>query len=59
MSIGWVIFWKSVILTAWASYQEFREKHADATLLAAFQAEWDRRRAKHPLRLLPPEHFSE
>lgn len=57
LSIGWVIFWKCVILCAWAEFQEAREKRKFRILLARFQAEWNRRRAKHPLALpyFPPD----
>lgn len=64
MSIAWVMFFKSVILAAWAVYAEDRKKRKrkdfvdrrwkerqEAALLARFQAEWDRRRAKQPLAL--------
>ena len=55
LSIGWVMFWKAVVLTFWATIQEIREakreKGIDPSLLAAFKREWDRRRAKQPLAL--------
>lgn len=57
LSIGWVIFWKCVIVCAWAEFQDAREAKVDKRLLAAFQREWDRRRAKQPpaLPYFPPD----
>lgn len=55
LSIGWVMFWKAVVLTAWATYQEIRDerrrKGVDPILVAIFNHEWQRRRAKQPLAL--------
>lgn len=51
MSIGWIMFWKAVVLTLWASFKEARENKVDKELLRRFQEEWDRRRAKRPLML--------
>ena len=67
LSIGWVIFWKALILTAWATFQEVREERRakgeaelwDA-LKARFQSEWQRRCAEKPRLLthLPAEHLA-
>lgn len=55
LSIGWVMFWKAVVLTAWTTYQEIRDerrrKGVDPLLVAIFNQEWQRRRAKQPLAL--------
>ena len=51
MSIFWIMFWKAVVLSCWASFQEAREKRKFSGLLVRFQHEWDRRRAKQPLAL--------
>ena len=55
LSIGWVMFWKALILAGWAELKDYREtqkeRGVDPSLLAAFQREWDRRRAKQPLTL--------
>lgn len=55
MSIGWIIFWKALILGAWSEIQEIREKRKERgvspSLVLAFKEEWDRRRAKQPLAL--------
>lgn len=55
LSIGWVMFWKAVVLTAWATYQEIRDerrrKGVEPWLVVAFNKEWQRRRAKQPLAL--------
>lgn len=63
MSIGWIIFWKSLILTLWSEFQEFRQKRKDLgvspSLVAAFQEEWNRRRAKQPPALPSPDSFSD
>lgn len=48
-----VMFWKAVIVTAWATYAETRP---DRALLLRFQQEWERRRAKQPLAL--PDYFT-
>ena len=58
VNIGEVIFWKAVILTGWAAFQEAREARlhdrAWQALVARFQREWDHRRAKQPLQLPKP-----
>lgn len=46
-----IVFLKSLILAAWAGFQEAREKKVFSRLLRRFQQEWDRRRAKQPLLL--------
>lgn len=55
MSIGWVIFFKAIVLAVWAEYKDMRERRKERgvnpALLAAFKEEWDRRRAKQPLAL--------
>lgn len=55
LSIGWIMFWKAVVLSAWATYQEIRDerrrKGVDPILIAIFNHEWQRRRAKQPLAL--------
>ena len=55
VNIGEVIFWKAVVLTGWSAFQEAREARlhdrAWQALVARFQHEWDRRRAKQPLAL--------
>lgn len=62
MSIGWIIFWKSLILTLWSEFGEFRQRRknrgVDPSLVAAFKEEWDRRRAKQPLALPSPDDFA-
>ena len=45
LSIGWVVFWKCVIVCAWSEFQDARARGDFARLLARFQQEWDRRRA--------------
>lgn len=63
MSIGWIMFWKALILTLWSEFQEFRKKRkdrgVDPSLVAAFKEEWDRRRAKQPLALPSPDSVSD
>lgn len=55
VNIGEVIFWKAVVLSGWAAFQEAREARLHdrvwQALVARFQHEWDRRRAKQPLAL--------
>lgn len=55
MSIGWIIFWKALILGVWSEIKEIREKRKERgvnpSLALAFKEEWDRRRAKQPLAL--------
>ncbi len=55
MSIGWIMFWKALILSLWAAYKEHREKkkarEVDPALVARFNEEWSRRSAKQPLLL--------
>lgn len=55
-NIGEVMFWKAVILTGWATFQEVRERNAHKrawdSLVLRFQHEWNRRRAKQPLALV-------
>ena len=56
MSIGWIMFWKALILALIGSFQEHREKKKQAKkesdeLLARFNEEWDRRSAEQPLLL--------
>ena len=67
LSIGWVIFWKAVILSGWATFQEVRDERrrkGDAELWAAlkarFEREWNRRCAEKPRALthLPADHLS-
>lgn len=59
LSIGWVVFWKALILAAWASYTEERDRRKarrlppiSKAMLVAFEKEWQRRRAKQPLLLV-------
>ena len=51
MSIGWIIFWKCVVLTAWETAKELRAKRRDRLRADLFYQEWRRRTAKHPLAL--------
>lgn len=55
LSIGWVMFWKAIVLSVWATFQELRDarkaRGVDPRLVVAFQEEWQRRRAKQPLAL--------
>jgi len=61
MSIGWIMFFKALILGVWSEIKDVREKRkergVDPSLVAALKEEWDRRRAKQPLALpyFPPE----
>lgn len=62
LSIGWVIFFKSAILTAWTVYKEDRDKRLNdgreaawRDLVARFQSEWNRRCAEQPRALPRPQ----
>ncbi len=61
MSIGWIMFFKALILGIWSEIKDVREKRkergVDPSLVSALKEEWDRRRAKQPLALpyFPPE----
>lgn len=55
LSIGWVIFWKALILAVWGDIQEMREAKREGRRSDAFGSilyeEWKRRTAKQPLAL--------
>lgn len=55
MSIGWLMFWKALVLSLWGAveiaWETFQKRKADKALVGRFQQEWDRRRAKQPLAL--------
>lgn len=51
MSIGWVIFCKTIIVWLWGEYQDWRKARKDRSLGQLFYEEWRRRSAKHPLAL--------
>jgi hypothetical protein len=50
--LAWVIFWKTLILSVWGTFKEYREKRqsqgVDPRLVALLKHEWDRRSAKQP-----------
>lgn len=52
VNVGEVMFWKALILSGWAAFQEARERGKFNALVIRFQHEWDRRRAKQPLALV-------
>lgn len=56
MSIGWVIFWKCVILAIWGELKDWREQRRDTLRGKLFYEEWRRRSAKHALP--PPDALS-
>lgn len=49
MSIGWIIFWKCIVLAIWGTFQDWREKQRDTLRAKLFYEEWRRRSAKHAL----------
>ena len=55
MSIGWIMFWKALILSLWAAFKDHREKQkareVDPVLIARFNQEWTRRCSQQPLML--------
>lgn len=52
MSIGWVMFWKALILAVWSSYKDFRQDRKDKgfspSLVLYCKERWDRRCAEQP-----------
>lgn len=54
-NIFWIMFWKAVVLSVWAVFQEAREKRKFSRLTSLFNSEWDKRRAKQPLKLPAPD----
>jgi hypothetical protein len=65
LSIGWVIFWKCVVLWVWADIQDFRKARKEGTkpegIGVLLYEEWKRRTAKQPPALLDlrSEHAEE
>lgn len=51
--LAYVMFFKALVLSFWVAFQEARQRgaidRAWADLVARFNREWDRRRAKQPL----------